>query len=380
MTEKTALNPYGLVNSENGAGFTNIDYITYCNSVIKWFLRYYVGISDFRGKGKLVEKGLPWKIEKQLVLKGKILVLEIAEEPVLAEIVGNPILSEGKIVELDFKILDDTKGEKFSIKTLVEDNKQARLVIYNVNGEEEKTIDPKKCVFFINNQDAERDLIGIETWLKALWSNLGNIFYDQKKSRKKLGLITPDDIHGSDWEKIIDGFENDYFAVNLALTETQKGANGFDPNEVRHILVSPESAEREQLWRDYLRLFAEVCKYYGVQFNIGWKEERQNLPEIGLLQAPFKAWEKERKHVREEAYKQCEKISGWLEPSWELIYGAQAETNEQKIKKLEEEIRILELEEQLTNRQPKKSPLNNENSSPEKLKTNEIIHDQKQEI
>ena len=49
-----------------------------------YLLRYYIGISDFRGKGLLVDCGLPHRIEKYLSLYGRVLAVELLENKKIA--------------------------------------------------------------------------------------------------------------------------------------------------------------------------------------------------------------------------------------------------------------------------------------------------------
>lgn len=345
----SAINPFGLIMS---LGSSDLGDLVYYKIVKDWFLYYYIGISDFRGRGKLVDKGLPRKIERQLSLKGRVLVLEIADELLLAEIHHlTKSLIGGRIVDLSFSLIGDSRGERYSVRELPIDidkwDSKKKLFVFKRDGREDLSIDPERMVVFYNNDEFKRDLIGVDWWLKESRSFLNKIFYDAEKCRKKMAIFSPGRLSPKDWEYAINGFESSDYIVNIAFEETinSKGKKGrIDPTDISHDTIGPEkSTEREQLWRDYLRFLAEMYKYYGIQFNIGWKEERQNVAEIALIETPYRAWERQRKQNREDGYRGCEKL-GWIEPGWELVYGGNAETNQQKIQKLEEEIKIIELE------------------------------------
>jgi hypothetical protein len=349
--QTTAIDPFKLAwdyKSYEKGGLLSYD--DYHQQVKEFFHKYYVGISDFRGEGKFKEANLMWKIETNLTHKGMIAVLEAAEELLLADVVGTPQISlldgSAYIIKAEFNILSSSGG-RF---TLIRDNKNGKLEIDSADEVLKNSIDPEKVVIFYNNEAGLADCVNLGQWTSKLYFFLDQIIYDADKCRKKFLMFTPTRLAKKDWAYFIDGYNNNDIIANVALDNSQKSKGskpGIDPVDVKYEIYGPESNEREQLWRDYHRIFAEMCKYNGLQYNIGWKEERQNIPEIGLIEAPFRAWEKERKFVREEALKQCEEL-GWIKEGWELLYGAQAETNEQKINKLEQEIRIIELKKQLS--------------------------------
>lgn len=329
-----------------------------------FLLRYYIGISDFRGKGTLVDCGLPTKIEKYLSLHGKILVVEMADKLYLARLTGKlkRNFRDKSIRRCDFILLDDDSQEIYQIRTTSEkkdknDNEIKKLVVYDGSGKVDLTIDPSKIVLFINNDDSLPDQIGIEFWTERLKSKLDLIEYDSKKCKKKMALFTYSKMDGTDKAEAIEEFENNDFLFNIHWGNSIKSKGkktGIDPSETNFKLVGPEdSKERAQLWQDYREYIIEVCKFHGVIFQISFKSERQNIPETLMAGTPYKAWEKERKRVREEVYKKCEEL-GWIEKGWELNYGAQAETNEQKIQKLEEELKLAELEGKLEQIRSKK--------------------------
>lgn len=381
-----ATDPFNKLSTSSELGNDDHDYF----SQFKEFLtRYYVGISDFRGKGKLVEQGLPPRIERELSLKGIILAIELVEGKIFLASVVKDIKQKPKlkirmldkvIIEGEFIFLDDASQEKFTIKLVKEgekDEKKEKLIVLNGNGERDLRIDPKKIVVFYNNLTGTPDQIGLEFWLKRLKGKLDYIEYDAKRSRKKLGIFSPGRIDEDDWVKINNGLDGDEFAVNIAMPKSQTGKGkheGFDPNDTRHLIHSPaNSKERTQLWDDYRQYKIELATYHGVMLAPSFKQERQNIPETMAIEASYRAWEKDRKHVREIAYQQCEEL-GWVEKGWELNYGANAETNEQKIKKVEEEIKLLELEEKLAEL---KEQLAWKKTATKEEKKIEIVHERK---
>src|SRR2546423_859601 len=86
-----------------------------------FLLRYYIGISDFRGEGLLVDCGLPRRIEKYLSLYGKVLAIELTENKiVLARLTGELKRNflDGSIVKCDFIMIDDDTKEKYQVRTV----------------------------------------------------------------------------------------------------------------------------------------------------------------------------------------------------------------------------------------------------------------------
>lgn len=129
-----------------------------------FLLRCYIGISDFRGKGPLVDCGLPHRIEKQLSLLGKVLVVEASEDKLfLARPVGKLKTNfwTKEIIECDFVLINDDGEEKYQIGIETE-NKVKKTVVYNGEGKKDFIINPKKIVCFMNNDCGLPDQIGID--------------------------------------------------------------------------------------------------------------------------------------------------------------------------------------------------------------------------
>ncbi|MCE8169263.1 MAG: hypothetical protein I3273_04030 [Candidatus Moeniiplasma glomeromycotorum] len=355
MSNNSALEPF-LKQLSDYTG--NDDDFSFNQQFKDFLLRYYIGISDFRGEGPLVDCGLPHKIEKYLSLYGKVLAIELLQNKIfLGQLTGDlkkDFLND-TITKCDFTLIGDASQEKYQIRIAKKEEggkKIKKLVVYGGDGKEDITIKPKRIVLFLNNEAGLPDQIGIDFWLDLLWDTLKNIKYDQKKCRKKMAVITRTKMDGTDKARAIEGFENSDYIFNISFDSSGTGKGkkmGIDPHDVNYSLSGPEnSQERRQLWTDYREYIAEVCKFHGLVSQTSFKQERQNIPETMMLEAPYKAWEKERKQVRQEAYQKCQEL-GWIKEGWELNYGAQSETNQQKIQKLEEKLKIAELEEQIAN-------------------------------
>jgi hypothetical protein len=145
-------------------------------SQFKEFLtRYYVGISDLRGKGKLIDQGLPPRIERELSLRGIILAIELVDGGIFLASVAKKVdnlttlkirMIDKAIVECEFIFLDDSDQEKFSVKLEKKEDKKGKkeekLVLLNGKGEVDLRFDPKKIVVFYNNLAGTPDQNGIE--------------------------------------------------------------------------------------------------------------------------------------------------------------------------------------------------------------------------
>src|SRR5581483_3421141 len=117
MTNNSALDPfskhYYITGEEEDDSFYKQfqDFLT----------RYYIGISDFRGKGLLVDCGLPRRIEKYLSLLGKVLAIEQignSKKVLLARLAGNLVVdfSSKSIIKCDFILIGDNEQEKYQVR------------------------------------------------------------------------------------------------------------------------------------------------------------------------------------------------------------------------------------------------------------------------
>lgn len=127
-----------------------------------------------------------------------------------------------------------------------------------------------------------------------------------------MAIFTRTKMDGDDKSDAISEFENNDYIFNIHFGSSGKGKGkktGIDPSETNYKLSGPEnSQERNHLWNDYDKFIMNLCRFHGINFQASFKQERQNIPETLAAEGHFKAWERERKQVREDAYRQCEKL------------------------------------------------------------------------
>ena len=150
-------------------------------------------------------------------------------------------------------------------------------VLFTINELEEKIIKGnRKFVYWQNNCEETPDMKYIEPLLTDLSDIHEDMMWDRKKSRKQVvvpALRKPSD---QAWGATVDSLEKDYVCLVT-----------FDDETKPEFKITEPQSRQKDLWEDHYQTFNFLRRMLGIAHNTNKKRERQNNPEIEMIESQF---------------------------------------------------------------------------------------------
>ncbi|KLL04620.1 MAG: hypothetical protein MRERV_16c028 [Mycoplasmataceae bacterium RV_VA103A] len=277
--------------------------------VLETLVDYYLGISNLEGVGWLVDNW--WRIERELINKGKIAVVYYGKKFLIADIVEMEVNFLDEITKLKIRFLNDDEVRDWK-------NEQDKLVIFR------------------NNPQEKGDFSGLanDTQKLDMYSEL--IRHSLEMTKDILSVKTKGKMGSKAEQHILEGLAKGKL-VNIYY-EDKRTKQPVDPNSYSYALEGGDWKQREFYWQERDKVLEEIYEKYKIRhINAADKFARTNNPEVYSNLANYWAWEKQRSQVRNNSIREfIEKFpkEGKCRLKYGFIFGA--EENEVSAEQSEE--------------------------------------------
>jgi hypothetical protein len=305
---------------------------------------------DADGEYNLIEY---WTIIKRfLVLFGKCVAVEIGGDIVVARVEKVVRNMSEKIIQVEI-VLNDSLSTKITLYTelgkkeierslakLKEDKNKDDIIWKNkyqldfiaketkIRSLESKLLEGnRKFVYWKNDYDEVSDMKFIQGIISDIDNIHDNMVYDRKNSRKQIFVTAIKKPSETAWAKTKQDLEDDY--VCLVYPEEAFPGNKFEVKK-----ENPQSQQKD-LWEDHNKAFAFLERMLGIPHNTNKKKERQNNPEMEMIESQFLTHQQEKRENVEKGIEEWLEIFGGRECS--LIPIELIETNPLTEEIIEEE-------------------------------------------
>ena len=217
-----------------------------------------------------------------------------------------------KIISVEIILEDDQKTTlilltevgKEIIQKKINELKEAKEEIQKeekIKELEEKIIKGnRKFVYWQNNCEETPDMKYIEPLLTDLSDIHEDMMWDRKKSRKQVvvpALRKPSD---QAWGATVDSLEKDYVCLVT-----------FDDETKPEFKITEPQSRQKDLWEDHYQTFNFLRRMLGIAHNTNKKRERQNNPEIEMIESQFLTFQQEKRELLEKGIREfMEKFGG----------------------------------------------------------------------
>lgn len=317
------------------------DKTSYKNLIKHWCYRQLLGLFPLKGEKNNSSFSLldHWtEIKKHLILYGSCVTLELGEDIVVAPIKTIERNLSNRILEITIQLDDEDKTEKVLFTEIGKGRKQKELNEEKrkdlrdekkIKTLEEQLIEgSRKFIFWQNNCDEMADMIYIQPLIDDLNDIHENMRWDRAKSRKKVIVSAPKRPSNAAWSASMNALENDYTC--LIYPEEELPGNNFTAK-----VENPES-QQKSLWEDHYKTLDFLILMLGITHNTNKKKERQNNPELELIESQFLTYQQEKRELLEKGIREWMEVFGG---QYKLIPIETVENDEVKASELKKEER-----------------------------------------
>ena len=330
------------INKKTRKGENSRSYVTL---IEYWCYRQLLGLFPIKGEKENSPYNLldHWtSIKRFLILYGRCVSLELGGDIVVAKVDKVKRNLSEKILQIEISLNDEesTKKSLFTelgkkklnreLETLKDElrkgKRQRKNFSFGLDAEaqikrlEAQLIEgDRKFVFWRNNCDENPDMLYIDPLLNDLEDIHDTMTWDRKKSRKQHVVYAAKRPNETAWAKTKTHLEEDY--VCLVYPEEELPGNSFTSK-----LENPEPRQKD-LWEDHYKTFDFLRRMIGILHNTNKKKERQNNPELEMIENQFLTFQEEKRDLLEKG------IRDWIEVfggKYRLIPVEEIEENQAK--------------------------------------------------
>lgn len=264
-------------------------------SIYQTLFDYYLGISNVEGEGWLVTNW--WRIEPELIKRGKVAVVYYGKQFLLAEIIDLKRNFEQKISKFVIRFLGDNK-----IRNVCENLEQKQE---QSNKKKPGDVDLKDVVIFRNNYFEKADFGGLSEKTKKIDVLTELIRHNLEMTKDILVIKTKTKLGKEQEESILGGLSSGKI-VNIYYTD-KRTKQPVDPSAYDYAIAGGGVEQRQQYWADRDKILEEIYQEYKIRhIETADKFSRTNNPEVYSNLALYWAWEKQRGQVREQSIREFE--------------------------------------------------------------------------